>query len=118
MMSSMAVVEAYSRLKSLRQNVPSPYVDTRFVAEFHSVLGLLEEGSRVDLSNFRIPSTEVRPVSTGGNYLTGETDYSTEPYGDHSYFVMKVDAVLMMFEVLLGSGGAEKPQIGFKPPTR
>ncbi len=38
-MSSMAVVEAYSRLKSLRQNVPSPYVDTRFAAEFQIVQG-------------------------------------------------------------------------------
>lgn len=115
-MADLKTLEAFSRLKSLRQNVPNRDVDTKFVDEFHQVLDLLETTASIELKSFRIPASEVRPVITGGNYLTGETRYSDRPYCDYAFFVMKVDAVLTMFELLINEGSGGKPAIGFKPP--
>jgi hypothetical protein len=116
-MSNMQVIEAYSRLKSLRQNVPTGSIETKFVEEFHQILELLEGASGTTLENFRIPASEIRPIVTGGNYLTGEQRYSNKPYCDYHFFVMKVDGVLTMFELLVsqGQGSSGKTTIGFKP---
>ncbi len=115
-MTDLKVLEAFSRLKSLRKNVPNQPVETRFVNEFHQVLALLEATSDVKLDSFKIPASEVRRISTGGNYLTGETRYSSEPYCDYAFFTMKVDGVLTMFDLLINQGSGDKPGIGFKPP--
>ena len=114
-MSDMAVLEAFARLKSLRQNLPAHPVEVKFISEFHQILDLLQEGAHVNLDNFRIPPSEVRPIVVGGNYLDGSVDYSDEPYCETSYFLMKVDAVLNMFEVLLSPASGPKPAIGFRP---
>jgi len=115
-MSNIEILEAYSRLKSLRQNVPPHRINTMLVSEFHGILDLLEKVSGVALDNFRIPAPEVHPIATGGNYLTGETYYSAESFCDKNFFVMKVDGVLTMFELLMNQDAGERPAIGFKPP--
>ena len=117
-MSSMEILEAYSRLKSLRQNVPAHRVDTAFANEYHQILDLPAKTSGTDLANFRIPPSEVRPIVTGGNYLTGETHYSAESFCDRDFFLMKVDGVLTMFELLINQGSGSKPAIGFNPPHK
>jgi hypothetical protein len=114
-MTNIELLEAYARLKSLRANVPQHRVNATFVSEFHEILDLLAKVSGVSLANFRIPPAEVRPLATGGNYLTGETHYSAESYCDRNFFVMKVDGVLTMFELFMNQGSADKPVIGFKP---
>ena len=118
-MNNMQVLEAFSRLKSLRQNMPKSYsVDMKFVDEFHKILDLLERNSGTNLQNFRIPDTEIRPIPAGGNYLTGEIEYTDEPYCDRDFFAMKVDGVLTMFELLIESPGSrDKRTIGFRPPS-
>ena len=117
-MTDFRTLEAFGRLKSLRQNVPNKDVETKYVDEFHQVLDLLESVAGVDLKNFRIPASEVRPVVVGGNYVTGETYYSSRPFCDHAFFLMKLDAVLTMFELLIQARSSDKPAIGFTPPTR
>lgn len=114
----MSVLEAYARLKSLRQNVPSPYVEQKYVEEFHACLDLLERASDGPLSGFRVPASEVRPVCVAGSYLSGDIEYSDEPYCDHSFFLMKLDAVITMFELLQSSAASSKGPIGFNPPGR
>jgi hypothetical protein len=114
-MSDMAVLEAYARLKSLRQNLPGYDVEMRFVNEFHQILDLLHQGTGVDLANFRIPPSELRPIVVAGNYLDGSVEYTDEPFCNNAYFLMKVDGVLNMFEVLLAPSSGPKPSIGFKP---
>ena len=115
-MSNMQTVEAYSRLKALRQNVPDQPVAVPYITEFHQILDLLEKASGVSLQGFRIPQSEVRPVDVGGNYLSGDTYYSRDPYCDRSFFLMKVDGVLSMFEILLSTPSSAKAPIGFRGP--
>ncbi|MBM4273631.1 MAG: hypothetical protein FJ134_04095 [Deltaproteobacteria bacterium] len=117
-MKNMQVIEAFSRLKSLRENIPTHDVPTKFITEFHSILDILEQTSGGDLKNFRIPANEVRPIVTSWNYLTGEKKFSSENFCDHAYFKMKVDSVLMMFDILLTPSSDNKPPIGFNPNTK
>ena len=117
-MNNLELFEAYSRLKSLRQNVPNGPIRTQFVDEFHQILDSLEEASGTDLRNFRIPASEIRPVITGSNYVTRETYYSDKPYCDYNFFVMKVDGVLTMFELFVSSSSGAKTPIGFRPPGK
>lgn len=112
-MLDITIIEAYSRLKSLRKNAPDPEVETKFVTEFHGILDLLENGGIISLSRFRVPASELRPLGIGGSYETGETYYSDEQYCDAVFFRMKVDGVLTMFEVLLAPAPPESARIGF-----
>lgn len=113
---SVQILEAYARLKALRQNVPETDVDTKYVREFHAILDLLQNNTAADLNSFRIPSSEIRPVITGGNYLSGETYYSDEPYCDYGFFIMKVEGALMLFELLSQQSSSGKEPVGFRPP--
>lgn len=63
----LTLVEAYARLKSLRQNLPGAEqpVPLHCVAEYHPVLDLLES-AHFNLQGFRIPQSEVRPVEVDG----------------------------------------------------
>jgi hypothetical protein len=63
-MNDFRLFEAYSRLKSLRQNGPADSIRAQFVTEFHQILDLLEQNSGADLKNFRIPASEIRPIIT------------------------------------------------------
>lgn len=112
-MNNTALLEAFARLKSLRQNVPDPYVEVKYVNEFHEVLDLLERRSGSSLEALRIPSSEVRRVVVASNYLDGSVEYSNAPYCDAAFFKMRVDAVLIMFEMVMGSTPGPT---GFKPP--
>ncbi len=105
------IVEAYARLKALRQNAPAGRVEEKFVSEFHAILDLLEKASEVNLKNFRIPASEVRRAVAAYSPSTGKV-YSDASYCDRDYFLVKVDGVLMMFD-LLQEGGESK--IGFAP---
>lgn len=117
-MTEVAIIEAYARLKALKEHVPGPHVDPKYVAEFHQVLDLLEQASGVSLASFRIPASEIKPVITSVRRGGGAT-YSKEPYCDRSLFDMRVDGVLTMFELITASSGAgPKPPIGFHPRKR
>jgi hypothetical protein len=102
-MNDIALAEAYARLTSLRQNAPSPYVEVKYVDEFHQIVDLLERATGAKLQRFRIPENEVRPVSVAGNYLDGSEEYSRESYCDHPFFTMKIDSIRIMFEMIVGS---------------
>ena len=70
----------------------------------------------MNLRGFRIPQPEVRPVGVGGNYMSGEVYYSKDSFCDRSFFLMKVDGVLNMFDVLLSTPPSGKAPIGFRGP--
>ena len=78
-MDHLLLLEAYSRLKALKEHVPGPYVHPKYVAEFHQVLDLLESASQASLENLRIPATEIKPMIAGASRRGGPT-YTTEPY--------------------------------------
>ena len=108
------LARAFMTLSALRKNVGEiTYgVEEKYVREFHTVLDRLE-AIGIDVSEFRVPISEVKKVARGGSYLTGETWYSDEKYVDKPYFLTKLDAILGYFEIIT----SEKPRrIGFSPP--
>ena len=107
------LARAFATLSSFQKNIDSetvPYsVEETYVREFHSVLDRLE-AIGIDVSEFRIPSSEVKRVARGGSYITGERWYSDEKCVDKPYFLTKLGAILGYFEIIT----SEKPRkIGF-----
>jgi len=114
-MDQLAVAQAYSRLRALKANVPGAQVHTKYVTEFHEVLDILERVSGTSLADFRVPASEIRPIVTSVSYLGKGATYSKEPYCERSFFDMKVDGVLTLFELLTNSEPESKGPIGFDP---
>lgn len=113
------VARAYARLVGLRKGLPDDKhveVHERYVREFHSALDHLQ-GLGFKMDDFRVPTSEIRPRVEGGNYLTGEVDYSRDNYVDRSLLVAKLEAVMTYFEIS-GPAAAEPPKrrLGFQGP--
>lgn len=106
------LARAYATLKSLRTNIAEmtlTYVEETYVNEFHIVLTGLQ-GIGIDVSEFRIPSSVVKPRITS-THMGGGRSYSDEKYVDKAYILTKLDAILGYFEIIT----SEKPRgIGFK----
>ncbi len=108
------LARAYARLAALRKNI-GEMVDylvlEMYVQEFHAVLDRIE-GIGIDVSEFRIPDSEVEP-RTMASWLEGDVSkhsYSKEKYVDKSFILIKLDAILGYFEI----STSEKPRrIGF-----
>lgn len=111
------LARAYAMLTSLRKNIDqmTSTIPETYVHEFNTVLTNLE-GIGIDVSEFRIPDSEVAPRVTAIRTLTfregpkAGTDYSKEKYVDKPYLLTKIDAILGYFEIIT----YEKPRrIGF-----
>ena len=112
-MSDSDILESYSRLIAYRQHLPEGDVEVPYIDEYHNILTALERATSANLTNFRVQQSAIRPVKTGGNYLTGESYYSDEPYADRALVLMKVDGVLTMFKLSQSSEGTARAPIGF-----
>ncbi len=64
-----------------------------YVTQYHSTLDQLE-ATGISMSDFRIEDDQLDYRVNGGNYLTGETTYSSDRYVDRPYFMSKVNAAL------------------------
>lgn len=105
-------VEAMARLTALKTNLPNPmHVQEKYVNEFHEILGLLEDASGDDLSNFRVPAIEVHPQISSWRPMSGTVTYTQDKRCDRSFLMMKIDAVLSLFQ-LQASG--QTSRIGFR----
>ena len=108
---------AYAMLSSLRKNVdkmPDYKVLETYVSEFHTVLDRLQ-GMGVNVSEFRVPDSAVKPRITASWLEDGRShhSYSYEKYVDKPFILTKLDAILGYFEIIT----SEKPRkIGFSPP--
>ncbi|HJX69641.1 MAG TPA: hypothetical protein VJ441_00945, partial [Dehalococcoidia bacterium] len=117
------LARAFAMLSSLRENIAnmsSNSVPETYVHEFHAELTRLE-GIGIDISQFRIPESEVRPIVidvSPVNYLGvggggGQATYSKEKYVQRPFILTKLDAILKYFEIIT----SEKPKkIGFSTP--
>jgi len=114
-MSDEGVLEAYSRLKSLREHLSDEPVGAAYVNEYHEVLDLLEAARKVSLEGFRIPEAQVRPVEVGSNYVTGEVHYSTDRFCDRRFFLIKIDGALALFDLLDAAANSGQPPVRLKP---
>ena len=105
---------AYATLSSLRNNISEIEGDPTeaFVDEYHSVLDKLEEIG-VDLSEFHIPESMVKPKCTFSSISSSgrvENRYTDEKYVDRHFILTKIDAVLGYFKIITSK---EPRRIGF-----
>lgn len=96
------ILRLYTRLDSLKRNLPqySIYsINEEYVREYHSIVQELENTTKLDLAEFKIPEMKI--------------SFSTrEKFCDKSLFSAKLDALLGYFQIKYLS--REKPTIGFK----
>lgn len=115
-------VRLYSRLHSLKANLPeNKYISENYVQEYHIIIDDLSKAATIELSEFKIPPSEIKPSIIGNKAnITGElswvqeSSYSETRYCERNIILSKMDALLMYFQI---SNSKEKESIGFKPPT-
>ncbi len=116
-----ALARAYATLSSLRKNIGEMTADRvleTYVREFHAALDKLES-TGIDVSEFRIPDSELKHRDTAASmYVGGKRispyEPSKEKYVDKSFILTKLDAILGYFEIIT----SEKPRkIGFTKPN-
>jgi hypothetical protein len=98
--TSDKLIEAYSRLKALRQNLPeTPFVQSLFATEYEEVRHLLQSASGKDLGGFEMPSNAFFTDRSG-------------PFCNGKMLLAKVEGLLSFFEFQMSD---PKPKIGFQP---
>jgi hypothetical protein len=103
MSEEVSVMEVYARLKALRDNMPAyPSIESRYVEDFHQILGLLQKNTRFDLSRFKVSSNAVRPNNS----------MKTRIHYDRNFLMAKIEGLLNFFELQWSD---PKPRIGFRP---
>ena len=103
-MSQDDLMQAYARLRALRDNLPgppTPVIAQRYVDDFHEVHGLLQKYCTVDLKGFKVPSAALteRWPDEGSFY-------------DLAFVKSKIDGLLGFFELRWAD---PRPSIGFRP---
>jgi hypothetical protein len=102
------IAKAFALLSSLKQNIPNNYqVEQSWVHDFHNALQQIESATSTSLHEFRVSPQELARETIGGNYLTGEVDYSGRMVVERTRLMLKVDAVLEFFHYI-----KEKPAKG------
>lgn len=112
------LTRAYAILRALRNNIAElTLVEEIYVREYHTALDTLE-GIGIDVTQFRIPSSEVQPRVTSISVVysgipSPPPKYSKEKYVPKQLMLTKLDAILVYFEITY----SEKPRrIGFSLP--
>ena len=99
---------ACAQLDAYKKHLPDPPLE-KHVAEFHSIVKLLEEFSGEDLQSFRIPDDEVKPeliaAISGGKSIYGEKRC------DRDLMLRKIEALRSYFTRL--QPAPDKPKFGF-----
>ena len=117
-MDQVKVLEAYVRLVAMREHLPGR-IHPRLAEEFHGIVVQLEEHGGVSLQAFRIPGEAIHAAKT----LQHHSDWDGAPYTsvveaycDRQTFLMKLDGVLRLFQMLDTMRATGKSPIGFRPP--
>jgi hypothetical protein len=98
----MNLIDAYTRLVAFRKNIPEKTVfgvEESYVKEYHDIISLLEKETGGDLTQFRVPSSAIIRRVSSSSYLTGAKEYTREKYCEKTILCMKVDALLLKFEL-------------------
>jgi len=102
---------AWAKLDAFSKDLPTSILE-KHVTEFHAILDLLHEASGEDVSPFRIPDEEVKPVVT--SFVMGKpgsATYSRNKHCDKNLLVRRINEVRNYFERI--SPPAERPKMGF-----
>jgi len=108
------IIRLYSRLDSLKQNLPANtlIINEKYVLEYHLIVDELSKITNSELSEFKIGDNEIKHRLISSNHRTKETNYSKERYCDRNFLLAKLDALLSYFQIKYLS--QEKRTIGFK----
>ena len=107
---------AWAKLDAFSKDLPTAITENH-VAEFHTILDLLHEASREDVSPFRIHDDAMKPrvisVEMGNDFTgrPGRTNYSRERFCDQNLLIRRINEVRNYFERI--SPPAERPKMGF-----
>jgi hypothetical protein len=102
---------AWAKLDAFSKDLPTSILE-KHVAEFHTILDLLNEALGEDVSPFRIPSEEVKPIVT--SFIMGKprsATYSREKHCDRNLLVRRINEVRSYFERI--TPPTERPKMGF-----
>ena len=109
------LVRAYAMLMALQKNVAElPSVTEIYLTEYHLALDMLE-GIGIDVTQFRIPSSEVQRHVASFNLSDGSKNYSKDKYIPKALLLTKLEAILTYFELTTSK---EARKIGFTPPDK
>src|SRR5213594_2143003 len=97
------IIRAIAIVSSIKDNLPSedPHLELRWVDEYHRALAKVEETMTLDLAEFRVEQSSIRPIAVSGNYVTGQVNYSNESFCDRAILLQKSDALLQYLNLLL-----------------
>ncbi|MFC1901856.1 hypothetical protein ACFLX3_02895 [Chloroflexota bacterium] len=102
-------------LKTLRSNIKDSkeYIDLpeSHVIKFHNLLLSISQ-SGIDVTEFHIPKTELKPSVESVNSVKGNTTYSNDKYVRKSIYLCKLDGIINNLSALLEE---PKRSVGFKP---
>jgi hypothetical protein len=91
---------AVTRFAGFASDLPlSPNEDA--VSEYHDIVELFEQGSGLDLSQFRIAPDRLKPAA--GTIAPGRPRYRTESSVDFRYFLVQVRGLVEYLTSVLGS---------------
>ena len=102
---------AWAKLDAFSKDLPTSVLE-KHVTEFHEILDLLSQASGEDVSPFRIPNEEVKPIVT--SFVMGKpgsATYSRDKHCDKNLMVRRINEVRNYFERI--SPPAERPKMGF-----
>lgn len=117
------ILRAYTRLKSLKDNLPQTYdVHEKYIQEYHEIVDLLTEETGNSLNEFKVPDKELERKITSmwpSIPYTGQKAgkrYSKERRCERDVLLTKLDALLSYFEFKYLS--ERRTEIGFKTPNK
>lgn len=101
------LMRLYVRLSALKSNLSKDSgISDNFVKEYHLIIDELINLTSLDLSEFKIPMSEVRP------YPLGDGKYTQEIFCNGLVFFSKMDALISYFNLKYLS--KEDIKIGFE----
>ncbi|MFZ2187123.1 MAG: hypothetical protein WAV46_00645 [Candidatus Moraniibacteriota bacterium] len=105
------LMRLYTRLSALKNNLSKDHgiLDT-FVKEYYTIVNELVELTGLNLDEFKIPMSEVKPYLIGRDY-DGQKTYTEEIFCNGSLFFSKFDALMTYFQIKYLS--KENMKIGF-----
>ncbi|HEY1403219.1 MAG TPA: hypothetical protein VGB05_03765 [Pyrinomonadaceae bacterium] len=92
--------QALARLKSLNDNLPTGNIQEKYVADYHSILSVIQQETGHDLTCFFISPTELKRhlISSGrprmGNRFGSEPTYSQVRHCDRPVFLTQLHSAI------------------------
>jgi|GEM_PF-896972 hypothetical protein len=110
--------KALAKLKGIRANIDPKRHDIheKYVHEYNATVDEIASSINDDLGTFLVPDSEIKPRITGGNYMTGETKYSSDNWSEVQLLLTKLDSLINYLETLLGNQQPKQP-FGFTDKT-